>query len=97
LSYGNRIEGVFLVTPPVPSESVAATSASIRGWRITPNGQILYLPSDTDEPDALGTLEQACEVLKQAGYFVNGEGRWHGEDDDAGSVVVAAGIVEHSE
>ena len=97
VSYGNRIDGVFRVTPPVPAETVEATSTPLHGWRISPNGQILYLPSDADEPDALGALEHACEVLKQAGYSVSGDGQWHGEDGAAGAVVVAAGIVKHSE
>ena len=94
MSYDTRIEGTFVIEPPVAD--IAAIGQSLRSWRVSPNGRLLYLPTDSDETDALGTLHAACKALGARGHSVNGSGTWRGEDGEEGSLTVVNNVISES-
>jgi hypothetical protein len=95
MSYDTHVTGVFALTPSLLPEPGEALSRQLRSWRVSPNGQLLYLPSDADEPCAIGQLQRACQLLAEAGIKINGTGTWTSEDESSGALRVADGIVDY--
>jgi hypothetical protein len=97
VSYLVTVDGAFTITPPASPDQQAVVAAAERGWRISPNGALLYLPSD-EHPDVFAAIRVLlAEVLPSLGLVAAGAVTWHGEDGAQGEIRIEGGQVTISE
>jgi hypothetical protein len=98
VSYQLTVSGGFRLEPPVGQSGRDAVAAANRGWRISPNGRLLYLPEGDQHPNAFEGLRLlVAEVLPAIGSIAEGELKWTGEDGVEGTVRITAGAIEVAE
>jgi hypothetical protein len=94
MGYHITVDGAFQLTPAADEDQKARVAASDQPWRISPNGQLLYLP-DEEQADPFQGLQFLVDaLLPQLGLSVEGALNWHGEAGDTGQIRVIAGKVE---
>jgi len=94
MSYHIQMTGTFHVEPQLSADGCAEVAASTLGWRCTPNGAILYLPSDVAMSDPFAAFRTAVQLIARLGSSVAGEAHWEAEDGSSGSLSVVGGDVQ---
>ena len=93
MSYRINVTGAFRISPPADAEQVTRVAQADRGWRVSPNGQLLYLPSE-EHPDPFEAIRYLAErLLPELGLSVEGSVTWIGEDETEGSIQIHANRV----
>ena len=96
MSYHVTIEGSVRLDPPAGENTRDAINSASRAWKISPNGALLYIPSDSQDAtnDPFGELSSIVQELgTNFGIAVSGQTTWVGEDDVSGELRVENGEV----
>jgi len=93
MGYYIEVSGAFNIDPPANTSLLGQADDTTLGWQISPNGRLLYLPTDVQLPSPFTQLERVCQLLRSNGHAVNGCAKWRGEDDAHGTITVENNIV----